>query len=207
MPGGVTTEEWCAEKKKQSGFKTEARLWNVIEASRRAVERDDWLSYIAQPAWDDITLGDWAHTFVINGLIPFLAARGFALATKGTEDLYVERHLLHLLYSLATGTFMRLPAPKHRDSEADRWLYEQSIGGMDWDTLLQRWEVDGVAGPSTRMRELFPEFVYVFISPEKSRIIQDYDDAERRAREADDTYRQENEGLSWNALRATAAAD
>jgi hypothetical protein len=78
---------------------------------------------------------------------------------------------------------------------------------MDWDTLLQRWEVDGVAGPSTRMRELFPEFVYVFISPEKSRIIQDYDDAERRAREADDTYRQENEGLSWNALRATAAAD
>jgi hypothetical protein len=193
--------EACNQLSGSKNSAPEAILWKKIIDRQRSREQCAWNDYINSTvtmySGEEITLGEWVRVFVRKGLIPFLSRKGFTVIDS------IENKLLYLLYSLDSNMFLSIPYPKHRNSNTDRWLFESTIRDRDWDGLFYEWGVECIFENGMTIREVFPEFVYVFLSLDKCRRIQDNDEAERRAAEDLDAYINEQDNVSWAALRAS----
>lgn len=184
--------------------KPDTRLASIFESQRAIADEDSWYQFINTVVhthmYSNITLGEWAHKFVKNGLNPFMRARGFEM--KHVRPLYIEHNILYFLYAASTRGIPVIPYPKHRNLEKYKMIFRNAINISEWTGLIERWGVYGLLDLNTRIFGLFIDFIYVHIDPDNSRVLQEDDERERKARDDDAQVRAEQEYGSWAWLKA-----
>jgi hypothetical protein len=184
--------------------KPDTRLSSIFEERRAIAEEDRWYHFIDMevhtPKHSNITLGDWAHKFVTRGLIPFMRAHGFEM--KQIRPLYIEHNILYFLYAVSTRGMTLVPYPKHRNLDKYRLIFRNAINNTEWSNLIERWTVYGLLEANTSLVNTFIDFVYTHLDPDNSRILQEDDAREKKARDDDAQIRVEQEYGSWAWLKA-----
>jgi hypothetical protein len=162
---------------------------NLLGNRFRALEENNWNEYLYSNvqtfSGERMTLAEWVHSLIRHKLVPFVNRHGFSLQNEASD--YLERQFLHWLYNGAGRD--SLPRIKHRNLNKDRWIFESTIPHEKWLSFFSNWGIYGLEYLANG--SLFCEFVYTYLSPERSTKIYADDDVDQRVQEEEDARREE----------------